>query len=82
MASRTRSEPVPVNTEPVSDKSKRKLEYGEQRLAPENHRPGTKNLKIAGQRLRQTSLTVQPAVPTRLHETRQYYSMIGPGNEP
>jgi hypothetical protein len=42
---------------PVSGTSKRKLENGEQRLAPENHRPGTKSLKIADQRLGHTSLT-------------------------
>src|SRR6266436_5205004 len=33
--------------EPVSGTSKRKLDNGEQRLRPENHRPGTKSFKIA-----------------------------------
>src|SRR6266849_8756325 len=42
------------HTEPISRTSKRKLENGKQRLTPENHRPGTKSLKIAGQRLGHT----------------------------
>jgi hypothetical protein len=45
------------HTGPVSGTSKRKLENGEQRLTPESHWPGTKSLKIAGQRLGHISLT-------------------------
>jgi hypothetical protein len=41
---------------PVSGTPKRKLENGEQRLAPENLRYTTENLEIAGQRLARTSL--------------------------
>jgi hypothetical protein len=54
-------EPVSPAIEPVCAMAERKLENGEQRLARQNlefgHRPGTKSLKIAGQRLGHTSLT-------------------------
>jgi hypothetical protein len=43
--------------EPVSGTPKRKLENGEQRLAPENLRYTTENLEIADQRLARTSLS-------------------------
>jgi hypothetical protein len=43
--------------EPVSGTPKWKLENGEQRLAPETHRPWTESVEIAGQRLGRTSLT-------------------------
>jgi len=36
--------------EPVSAMPKRKLENGEQRLAPKNHRSTTESLEIADQR--------------------------------
>src|SRR6266446_3220437 len=39
-------EPVSVIYRAVSGTSKRKLENGEQRLPPENHRPGTKASKL------------------------------------
>src|SRR5713226_9051993 len=44
------------HTEPVSGRSKRKLENGEQRLAPENTRSKTKSLEIADQRLGHTEI--------------------------
>src|SRR5258708_5533032 len=52
------------HTDPVSGTSKQKLENGEERLTPENHRPGTKSLKIAGQRLEHSSLRHGCGVPS------------------
>jgi hypothetical protein len=46
-----------AHIEPVSGTPKRKLENGEQRLAPENLRYTTENLEIADQRLARTSLS-------------------------
>src|SRR2546429_287520 len=43
--------------EPVCGTPKRKLENGEQRLAPETHRSRTERLEIADQRLGRASLT-------------------------
>jgi hypothetical protein len=46
-----------AHIEPLSGTPKRKLENGEQRLAPENLRYTTENLEIADQRLGRPSLT-------------------------
>ena len=46
-----------LHIEPVSGTPKRKLENGEQRLAPENLGSTTENLQIAGQRLGRARLS-------------------------
>lgn len=45
------------HVEPVSGSRKRKLKNGEQRLAPENYRPGSKSLETTSQRRGRGSLT-------------------------
>ena len=47
----------PSHIEPVSRMPKRKLENGEQRLAPQSHQSSPDIPEFAGQRLRRASLT-------------------------